>query len=161
MKEIQQKFEDLYEEILKRNLHICFYTKDLLCKFGFEDGDILSEIISNYFGCLIDGNKVLAAVIKRYVAPCLKGNINIVYDVSISHNPVRINMINGEDVSSLWYEIDENKKPTIFPEKVFVNIPILIMFIKDNINDFFTTNDEIIETISKYHYVYKRDLEGR
>lgn len=127
--------------------HIVFDTQDLLCKWGFEDGGMLDDIIEKYFGCLLLNEKVLSSVIKTFVIPHLVGDIGVSYEVSTSHNPVRISYINGEDVSDSWIIED---KPDVYPKKVIVNIPIMVMYIKQNISDFFVDNNSIIEIVGEY-----------
>jgi len=142
------EYTDLQEHMAYSDAqHIIFETKDLLSKWGFDDGGLLDDIIEKYFGYLLCNQKVLSAIIKRFVIPYIKDDIEVSYKVSISHNPVRISKINGIDISDCWCK---DKKPDIYLPKIWVNIPTIVLYIKENIQDFFMENDSIIEIVGEY-----------
>lgn len=130
---------------------IDFETSSLLCKWGFNDGGILDDMIHKYFGYLLKNKEILCSVIRKFVVPRLEGEFEVSYSVSISHNPVRISKIDVEDLAHLWYNSDE-KKPEIYPKIVSVYIPEIVLFIKDGLlnNEYFISNDSIIEIVKEY-----------
>lgn len=73
------------------------YADDLLSKWGFGDGDRLSDYIDAEFSSYafeVNSHKVLEELVKRYLLPRLDKKVETMFISSI-HNPVRAEMIDG------------------------------------------------------------------
>lgn len=94
---------------------------DLLLKHGFDDGGLMDDILdANGFDSLarpcpetdencLDpgfGGAVLAECVRRHIAPRLMG-FEISYDVSLSHNPVRLARTDELDLDTVRYVLDD------------------------------------------------------
>ena len=107
---------------------ICFYTNDVFDKYGFADGDLLSDLFYEYagdqkIGYIYGSHEALYEIIKTLVWP----KVNIEQQpgfVSTCHNPVRM------------YEFDIHAD--VLPETVYVKI-----------EDVFKVFDQVIERGSK------------
>jgi major membrane immunogen (membrane-anchored lipoprotein) len=89
--------------------NLVLYADDLLSKWGFSDGDRLSDWVYdrlNRFDFEYDNHKVLEELVKRYLLPKLDKKVEI-YFISTIHNPVRAEMIDGEYYTN-HYEHDDN-----------------------------------------------------
>lgn len=102
-----------------------FYTNGLCSKFGFNDGDLLEDVIED----LNDGvfipalnHRVLAAVVKEFVIPKLDQNVEIM-EVETIHNPIRVSKINGVE---LTYNQGD---PTLTPEYIDVSKDAIIKIV--------------------------------
>lgn len=85
------------------------YADDLLSKWGFGDGDRLSDFMyesNSKFEYKVDSHKLLEELVKRYMLPKLKDKVEISY-MSTIHNPVRAEMINGKYYQN-HYEHNDN-----------------------------------------------------
>lgn len=73
------------------------YADDLLSKWGFGDGDRLSDFLYEggaEYRYKVNSHKLLEELVKRYLLPKLNDKVEIFY-VDTIHNPVRAEMING------------------------------------------------------------------
>jgi len=72
----------------------------LLSKWGFRDGDVLSEYLYenmteyNEYTAVVKDHHALEELVKRYLLPKLKKKVEIQFIETI-HNPVRAEMIDG------------------------------------------------------------------
>jgi hypothetical protein len=85
------------------------YADDLLSKWGFEDGDRLSDFMydnKSEFEDKVNGHELLEELVKRYLLPLLKDKVEI-YFIQTIHNPVRAEMINGRYYRN-HYEHDDD-----------------------------------------------------
>lgn len=85
------------------------YADDLLSKWGFSDGDRLSDYVfeeSRAYDFQFDCHKALEELVKRYLLPKLDKKVEVMFVESI-HNPVRAEMIDGEYYTN-HYEHDDN-----------------------------------------------------
>jgi hypothetical protein len=85
------------------------YADDLLSKWGFGDGDRLSDFMyenNSKFESKVDSHKLLEELVKIYLLPKLKDKVEIFY-VQSNHNPVRAEMINGVYYTN-HYEHDDH-----------------------------------------------------
>ena len=72
---------------------VTFYTQHLLSKYGFDDGDLLFDIVEER-GLEVDHRDLLIAVVERLVIPVLEQDVE--YDIiGTFHNPIRIRCIAG------------------------------------------------------------------
>jgi hypothetical protein len=95
-----------------------FYTNGLLSKFGFEDGDMLDDMldwagyagldqvhhftVSDEYDSFSFYHVVLSVAVCAYVVPALDQRVDIELLHTI-HNPVRANRVDGQRVES-WYD---------------------------------------------------------
>lgn len=85
------------------------HADDLLSKWGFGDGDRLSDFLydnNSKFEHKVNSHKLLEELVKRYLLPVLKDKVEISY-MSTIHNPVRAEMINGKYYHN-YYEYDDD-----------------------------------------------------
>jgi hypothetical protein len=78
-----------------------FVTRELLSKWGLEDGDILQSLLVQHgfdLGTLND-HDVLRSIIKELVIPAIVNCVEI-QELSTLHNPVRITAVDGAPVDN-------------------------------------------------------------
>jgi hypothetical protein len=91
---------------------LILYTFGLLNRYGFGDGDTLSEYADDVLGiyeCEYDDgshepyslDEELYDIVQRYLLPALNHKVEITF-IHTQHNPVRAIMIDGQDYSSTW-----------------------------------------------------------
>ena len=91
------------------NNKFVMYADDLLSKWGFGDGDRLSDFLyenNAEYACKVGNHKLLEELVKRFLLPKLDKKVEIFFIQSI-HNPVRVEMINGEYYTN-HYKSDDN-----------------------------------------------------
>ncbi len=128
---------------------VLFLTEDLLHKWGFMDGNILDDIIKE---CIPEFNRILneeiknevhfrdaralylsikclEIIVRKYILPKIPHEI--VLQIVIGHNPVRVLTFDGEKVDDYLYP------PKFKIEPKFIEIPYetLIEEIKRTWND--------------------------
>ena len=100
-----------------------FHTNDLLSKWGFGDGDMLTDL-------LLDNNLevpysaermrydhvVLIEVVKTHVIPRIDASI-VAVEYGSLHNPIRASEVNGKEVD--WFKYNEGIR--LSPETVEVD----------------------------------------
>lgn len=77
--------------------NLVLYADDLLSKWGFGDGDRLSDWVYesfNRFDFEYNNHKLLEELVKRFLLPKLDKKVEISF-ISTIHNPVRAEMIDG------------------------------------------------------------------
>lgn len=85
------------------------YADDLLSKWGFSDGDRLSDWVYenlDRFDFEYESHKVLEELVKRYLLPKLEKKVEIFF-ISTIHNPVRAEMIDGVYYENHYKHDDE------------------------------------------------------
>ena len=100
-----------------------FYTSGLLNKFGFQDGDMIDDLLFENFGLASNLNfthNVLVKVVVDHVIPKLDQKIEQVIITTI-HNPIRAGTVNGHRVD--WYNGNEFE---LTPKIVEVSDQIII-----------------------------------
>ena len=98
-----------------------FNTDGLLSKWGFSDGDVLSDLLyDNNLGG-VDEHAVLQKVVTDHIVPNLKQNIELEFIHTI-HNPMRASTVNGKSVD--WYNLDTSN--IITPETVIVEDSVIL-----------------------------------
>lgn len=100
-----------------------FHTNDLLSKWGFGDGDMLTDLLEdNGLDMPYDMERmrydhmVLVEVVKTYVVPPIKETV-VVIEYNTNHNPIRASEVNGKDVD--WFKYNEGIR--LSPETVEVD----------------------------------------
>jgi hypothetical protein len=97
-----------------------FWTDGLISKWGFDDGDQLSDYCYDLSeeGVKVEDHDLLIAVVKRKILPALDQHLDLEV-ISTIHNPIRATHVDGLDVRSAHYEPD-------FPSPItpeFVDVP--------------------------------------
>lgn len=85
------------------------HPDSLLSKWGFGDGDSLSDYVYDEFNTYdfeFKCHKALEELVKRYLLPTLPKKVEIFF-ISTIHNPVRAEMIDGQYYKN-HYEHDDN-----------------------------------------------------
>jgi hypothetical protein len=75
---------------------ITLYADGLLHKYGFEDGDIMWDVIHEH-GLDVDHHHLLIAVVERLVLPLLDQEVDTYTIEATLHNPIRARTVDGED----------------------------------------------------------------
>lgn len=96
-----------------------FDTRDLLHKWGFEDGDLLMPFLHDQgidLG-IVDHNRVLQAVVEGHVLPAIQ-NVIEWRAICTMHNPVRITSVDGSTIDNMQTDHPDVK---LVPD--FVEVP--------------------------------------
>lgn len=72
-----------------------FYTEGLLSKWGFEDGDILNELLLD--NGIEPKHSILVRAVRDKVLPLIQQKV-VVFDIETSHNPIRARTVDGVEV---------------------------------------------------------------
>ncbi|MFD8687842.1 hypothetical protein [Streptomyces sp. NPDC059651] len=83
---------------------VTLFSADLLSKWGFNDGDD-PEWWTDWCDAQGIDHMVFdfpwAALVRQHLVPVLDQAVTVV-DVETSHNPIRINTLDGVDVTDYW-----------------------------------------------------------
>lgn len=102
--------------------HLTLFSRDLLSKWGFNDGDDPDDWLDYCEAHGIDYKAVdfpLVALVRRYLLPALDQDVAVV-EIETSHNPIRAHLVDGIDVTEAWYGRAE--APTLTSE--YVDVPM-------------------------------------
>lgn len=94
----------------------------LLSKWGFNDGDDPEPWLDWCDAHGVDYNEIdypLVALVRRYLLPVIEQDVTVV-EIETIHNPVRLETIDGVDVTEAWY--GRAPKPVLSPE--YVDVPM-------------------------------------
>ena len=94
---------------MKEQITFIMYPDDLLSKWGFGDGDRLSDFLDDAghaYEFKVNTHKLLEELVKRFLLPNIKKKVEI-YFIDTIHNPVRAEMIDGVYYTN-HYEDDDN-----------------------------------------------------
>jgi hypothetical protein len=89
--------------------NLVLYADDLLSKWGFGDGDRLSDWVYDEFKRYdfeYNNHKVLEELVKRFLLPKLEKKVEIMF-IGTIHNPVRAEMIDGEYYQNQYNHDDD------------------------------------------------------
>ncbi|MFE4649294.1 hypothetical protein [Streptomyces sp. NPDC056707] len=109
--------------------HLTLFSGDLLSKWGFNDG---SDPEGWLDWCEAQGINYLAfdfpwaAVVRAYLVPAIEQDVTVV-DIETSHNPIRVEAVNGADVTQAWY--GRSEAPLLTPELVDVPMPDVLRLV--------------------------------
>ncbi|MGW1223102.1 hypothetical protein ACWD6O_34645 [Streptomyces californicus] len=101
---------------------LTLFTADLLSKWGFNDGSDPDGWLDWCDNWGIDHNAIgfpLAAIVRQHLVPAIEQDVTVV-DIETSHNPIRVETVNGADVTEAWY--GRAPVPTLTPE--YVDVPM-------------------------------------
>ena len=83
---------------------------DLLSKWGFADGDAVSNAadqtdlpIPEWERVLSVSHDVLTVLVRRFLVPTIPNKVELC-ELSTMHNPIRAWFVDGVDVSDRWYD---------------------------------------------------------
>ncbi|AZM51783.1 hypothetical protein DMA15_03625 [Streptomyces sp. WAC 01529] len=99
---------------------ITLLSEDLLSRWGFNDGDDPEEWLDYCEARGIDYNEIdypLVDLVRRYLLPVIEQAVTVV-EIETIHNPIRVEMVDGVDVSEVSY--GRAPEPTLTPEGVDV-----------------------------------------
>ncbi|MFE3381916.1 hypothetical protein [Streptomyces anulatus] len=101
---------------------LTLYSADLLSKWGFNDGSDPDGWLDWCDNRGIDHNAIgfpWAAVVRKHLVPAIEQDVTVV-DIETSHNPIRVEAVNGADATEAWY--GRAPVPTLTPE--YVDVPM-------------------------------------
>lgn len=99
---------------------VTLFSADLLSKWGFNDGAAPDDWLDYCEANGIDYNEVnfpLVQLVRRYLLPKIEQAVTVV-DIETSHNPIRVETVDGVDVTEVWH--GRAPEPTLTPESVEV-----------------------------------------
>lgn len=99
---------------------ITLFSWCLLSKWGFNDGDAPDQWLDY---CEAQGVErlefPLIDLVRRHLLPVIEQAVTAV-EIETSHNPIRVETVDGVDVSEAWY--GRAPTPTLTPE--YVDVPM-------------------------------------
>ncbi|WP_406143744.1 hypothetical protein [Streptomyces anulatus] len=101
---------------------LTLFSCDLLSKWGFNDGDDPEWWLDWCETQGIDYNAFdfpWAALVRKHLVPAIEQDVTVV-DIETIHNPIRVETVDGIDVSEAWHGRVE--APTLTPE--YVDVPV-------------------------------------
>jgi len=107
--------------------NLVLHADDLLSKWGFSDGDVLSDWVFDTLGRYdfeYENHKVLEELVKRFLLPELQKKVEISF-ISTIHNPVRAEMIDGEYYTNHYNHDDDGLLGDVsveITEEVFLKV---------------------------------------
>jgi len=122
--------------------YIRFFADDLFSKWGFGDGDMLSDNLDDhlsrgeYSALIRNEHEILNAAVKKFLVPEIEKNgykLDLAF-IGCCHNPTRTRSVNG--VQADWYAdhaVDTTDGSDIEPGHVDVEIPEIVKFVKENL----------------------------
>ncbi|MER6098351.1 hypothetical protein ABT154_21335 [Streptomyces sp. NPDC001728] len=102
--------------------HLTLFSSSLLSKWGFNDGDDPDAWLDWCEGQGIDYNALpfpLIPLVRTHLLPRIEQAVSLV-EVETSHNPIRVETVDGVDVTEVWY--GRAPAPTLTPDHV--NVPM-------------------------------------
>lgn len=99
---------------------ITLFSQCLLSKWGFNDGADNEAWLDWCDANGIDYNQVdfpLASLVRTYLLPKIEQDVTVV-EIETSHNPIRVETVDGVDVTEVWH--GRAPEPTLTPEAVDV-----------------------------------------
>jgi len=96
-----------------------FDTRELLHKWGFEDGDLLAPYLhaQGFDLARVDPNRVLEDVLKKHVLPAIRNRIEW-HTLSTMHNPIRVTTVDSSTIDHMRVN-----HPEVRLEPDFVDVP--------------------------------------
>ncbi|MFJ8844334.1 hypothetical protein ACIRFF_15680 [Streptomyces cyaneofuscatus] len=99
---------------------LTLFSADLLSKWGFNDGSDPEGWLDWCHNRGIDHavfDFPWAAIVRRHLVPAIEQDVTVV-DIETSHNPIRVETVNGVGVTEAWS--GRALAPTLTPEHVDV-----------------------------------------
>lgn len=101
---------------------LTLFSRCLLSKWGFNDGEAPDQWYDYCDDLGVDWTKLefpLATLVRKHLVPALEQTVTVC-DIETSHNPIRVETVNGQDVTEAWY--GRAPGPTLTPE--YVDVPM-------------------------------------
>ncbi|MFH9816151.1 hypothetical protein [Streptomyces sp. NPDC017230] len=101
---------------------LTLFSAGLLSKWGFNDGEDPEDWLDYCEANGIDYNAVefpLVPLVRRYLLPALDQAVTVV-EIETIHNPVRVDTVDGQDVTEVWR--GRVPAPALTPE--YVKVPM-------------------------------------
>ena len=102
--------------------HLTLFSSSLLSKWGFNDGDAPHEWLDYCEAHGIDYNALafpLVALVQKHLLPRIEQRVTVA-EVETIHNPIRVDTIDGADVTEVWF--GRAPEPALTPE--YVDVPM-------------------------------------
>jgi hypothetical protein len=102
---------------------VTLFSADLLSKWGFNDGadpDEWWDYCEAHGADPSDLDFPLIEVVQRYLIPRLNQAVTVAV-IETSHNPIRVETIEGRDVTEAWHS-SRAEAPALTPE--YVDVPL-------------------------------------
>ncbi|MFD7978880.1 hypothetical protein [Streptomyces sp. NPDC059071] len=102
--------------------HLTLFSSSLLSKWGFNDGDEPSDWLDYCEGKGIDYTALpfpLIPLVRIHLLPRIDQDVSLV-EVETIHNPIRVETVEGVDVTEVWF--GRAPEPTLTPDHV--NVPM-------------------------------------
>lgn len=102
---------------------ITLFSDSLLSKWGFNDGDDPDGWLDYCEANGIDYTAVafpLVELVRRYLLPVLDQAVTVA-EIETNHNPIRVETVDGADVTEQWYGRSETPV-ALTPE--YVDVPL-------------------------------------
>ncbi|MFH8926413.1 hypothetical protein ACH4D4_05095 [Streptomyces pristinaespiralis] len=103
--------------------HLKLFSRCLLSKWGFNDGEDPDAWIDWCDTQGIDWPQLtfpLVALVRQHLLPAIEQDVTVV-EIETSHNPIRVETIDGSDVRHVWRGLVD--EPTLTPDRVDVPMP--------------------------------------
>lgn len=90
---------------------LCLSVSSLCSKWGFNDGDVPEAFLDYWDEIGVSGDDfddswhdVLRALVRAYLVPAIEdaGHTVEVYDIETTHNPIRADQIDGEEIDDYY-----------------------------------------------------------
>ncbi|MEU0991949.1 hypothetical protein [Streptomyces sp. NPDC005953] len=101
---------------------ITLFSSGLLSKWGFNDGEPDETWLNWCDNQGVDHTQLeypLVALVRTHLLPTIEQQVTAV-DIETSHNPIRVDTIDGTDVREVWF--GRAPEPTLAPE--YVDVPM-------------------------------------
>jgi len=102
--------------------NLTLFSSCLLSKWGFNDGDDPDDWLDYCEAHGVDYNALdfpLVCLVRTHLLPRIEQAVTAV-DIETSHNPIRIETVNGVDMREVWY--GRAPELTLTPE--YVDVPM-------------------------------------
>jgi hypothetical protein len=108
------------EVVTVAEVQLTLLSHSLLSKWGFNDGEDPDAWLDWCDRQGIDWSQLdfpLVALVRQYLVPAIEQDVSVV-EIETSHNPIRVETIDGKDVRHVWTGLVD--EPALTPEAVEV-----------------------------------------
>jgi hypothetical protein len=110
---------------------LTLFSSSLLSKWGFNDGDDPDDWLDYCERLGVDYTALgfpLVPLVQRYLLPALEQTVTVV-EVETCHNPIRVETVDGQDMTEVWH--NRAPEPTLTPEAVDVPMAAVLQLALD------------------------------
>lgn len=121
---------------------LMFFTRGLLSKWGFDDGDPFDDVEEwwhnqhgtgpmrhcdcGFFDLGVDARELLCVLVRRLVLPVLDQRVQVV-EIETSHNPIRAEVVDGVPLpEDAWYRVHGPEVPKLTPDCVEIPYSVIV-----------------------------------